>query len=137
MKTYSGLMSVPSFQERFAYLELHGKSGDPTLGGYRPYVEDFYHTDEWKSFRRRMILRDDGNDLGDPNYPIHGRIILHHIVPIRKINLDRMDEMMMDQENLIICSYNTHQAIHYGNKQRLPEDYVQRSKYDTTPWRKV
>ena len=137
MKTYSELMSLPTFIERFEYLELHGKIADPTLGGYRPYVEDFYHSDEWRSFRRRMIIRDDGNDLGDTLYTIHGKIILHHIVPIQKVNLDNMDEMLMDPENLIICSYNTHQAIHYGNTERLPADYIQRSMHDTTPWKKV
>ena len=106
--------------------------GERTFGGDRWINQDFYHSDEWKAVRRKVILRDDGCDLGVPDRPIAGRIIVHHILPI---TIDMPTELWLNTDNLICCSHNTHEAIHYGSEDLLFKGLVERSANDQCPWK--
>ena len=117
-KSYAELIKLKTFDERFEYLALNGNVAEDTLGYMRYLAQRFYATPEWKQIRDKVIERDNGCELGVDGYFIHGAIYIHHINPI-----------------LICCSYDVHQAIHYGNKDRIPRDPVVRRPNDTCPWK--
>lgn len=137
-KSYSSLITLPTFEERFRYLQIGGAVGEETFGFDRYLNQLFYSTLEWRNFRRDMIVRDMGCDLGVPDREIGGIIILHHINPIaisdiRQRNLD----ILLNPENVICVSHNTHNAIHYGDESLLtPSSLVERIPNDTCPWRR-
>lgn len=137
-KSYSHLLALPTFEERFRYLKLDGDIGKETFGFDRYLNQVFYSTLEWKNFRRDMIVRDMGCDLGIRDREIQGIIILHHINPIsmsdiRQRNLD----ILLNPENVICVSHRTHNAIHYGDESILtPSSLVERKPNDTCPWRR-
>ena len=135
IKSYSELISLQTFNERYRYLKLRGIIGENTFGCDRYLNQIFYRSPEWKTFRRKIIIRDNGNDLGIDGRPIGGKIIIHHINPITKQDILDRAESLMDPENVICVSHNTHEAIHYGDERLLQEDYVPRFKNDTAPWR--
>lgn len=134
-KSYSELITLPSFEERFAYLKLDGSIGKETIGYDRYLVEDFYRSDEWRRLRRDLIVRDNGCDMACEGRDIFGRIILHHINPIDTDSLRHDSFSMRDPENLVCVSWDTHQAIHYGNMDRLQTEYVPRVRGDTCVWK--
>ena len=129
------MMKLKTFEERFNYLKLSGYVGDITHGGHRYLNQKLYRSDIWRRTRKQIILRDNGCDLGDPNRPIGGKITIHHINPITVDDLLRMAGIIFDPENLITVSYETHEAIHYGNEESLVKDYIPRTENDTCPWR--
>ena len=135
-KCYSELVKLKTLIERYEYLRTFSKIGEETFGGSR-YLNQYLYTksDLWKSVRRKIILRDNGRDLGLDDYIIQGRIIVHHINPLTKEQLLNFDPCIFDMENLISCSHNTHNAIHYGDKSLLPQDPIERRPFDTCPWR--
>ena len=135
-KCYSELVKLKTLIERYEYLRAFSKIGEETFGGSR-YLNQYLYTksDLWKSVRRKVILRDNGRDLGLDDYIIQGRIIVHHINPLTKEQLLNLDPCIFDMENLISCSHNTHNAIHYGDKSLLPQDPIERRPFDTCPWR--
>jgi hypothetical protein len=135
-KCYSELVKLKTLIERYEYLRTFSKIGEETFGGSR-YLNQYLYTksDLWKSVRRKVILRDNGRDLGLDDYIIQGRIIVHHINPLTKEQLLNLDPCIFDMENLISCSHNTHNAIHYGDKSLLPQDPIERRPFDTCPWR--
>lgn len=135
LKTYSELISIPTFKERFRYLKLGGLVGEETFGCDRYLNQIFYKSPEWRTLRNDIITRDRGCDLGIDGRDIWGRVYIHHMNPImvRDI-LDRTD-ILLDPEYLVICSFNTHNAIHYGDESLLMEDYTPRTMNDTIPWR--
>lgn len=135
-KCYSELVKLKTLIERYEYLRTFSKIGEETFGGSR-YLNQYLYTksDLWKSVRRKVILRDNGRDLGLDDYIIQGRIIVHHINPLTKEQLLNFDPCIFDEENLISCSHNTHNAIHYGDKSLLPQDPIERRPFDTCPWR--
>lgn len=135
-KCYSELVKLKTLIERYEYLRTFSKIGEETFGGSR-YLNQYLYTksDLWKSVRRKVILRDNGRDLGLDDYIIQGRIIVHHINPLTKEQLLILDPCIFDEENLISCSHNTHNAIHYGDKSLLPQDPIERRPFDTCPWR--
>lgn len=135
IKTYSGLMKIDKFYDRYEYLKVDGRIGDITFGHDRYLNQMLYGSVEWKRVRDRVIVRDEGCDMGHPNYLIGGKIIVHHINPITKEDLIRRDPKIFDMENLICVSHNTHEAIHYGSMDLLPKEYVPRRPNDTCPWR--
>jgi hypothetical protein len=94
-----------------------------------------YSSREWKRARDFVIVRDDGCDLGDLNYQIKGRIVIHHMNPISIDDIEKANVSILDPEFLICTSNNTHQAIHYGNKDLLPQLPIIRRPGDTCPWR--
>lgn len=135
MKTYSELIMLPTFEERFEYLKLNGRVGEDTFGYDRYLNQIFYTTKEWRDFRDRIIFRDNGCDLGMPDRQIFGRIYIHHIVPLTKEDLLNRNDCLLNPENVICVSYDTHNAIHYGDATKLPSDPIIRTKNDTCPWR--
>lgn len=137
-KSYSALITLPTFEERFRYLKLGGEIGKETFGFDRYLNQAFYSTLEWKNFRRDMIVRDLGCDLGIPDREIGGIIILHHINPISMADIrQRNIEVLLNPENVICVSHNTHNAIHYGDESILtPSTLIERRPNDTCPWRR-
>lgn len=136
IKTYSELIRLKTFDERFMYLKLNGMVGDETFGFDRILNQKFYITEEWKRCRRDIILRDNGCDLGILTEEIRGRIIVHHINTITVKDLQNRSEKLFDPENLISSSILTHNAIHYGDHDFLTNNkLVERCKNDTCPWR--
>lgn len=137
IKTYSELITIPTFIERYEYLRIGGRIGEETFGFDRYINQVFYSSLEWKKFRRDMIIRDMGCDLGVEGYEINGLIILHHINPIvpDDITLRRL-EVLLNPENVICVSHNTHNAIHYGDKSLLITEPIMRTRNDTCPWRR-
>ena len=136
IRTYSELITLPTFEERFKYLELGGTVGKETFGFDRYLNQRFYKSEEWKAVRHHVIVRDNGCDLGVEGYDIHGRIYIHHMNPLNaKDILDRSD-YLLNPEYLITVTLRTHNAIHYGDESLLLLAPVERSKNDTCPWKK-
>lgn len=137
-KSYSTLLTLPTFEERFRYLKFDSDIGKETFGFDRYLNQAFYSTLEWKNFRRDMIVRDLGCDLGIPDREIAGLIILHHINPISIADIrQRNINILLNPENVICVSHKTHNAIHYGDESILtPSSLVERRPNDTCPWRR-
>ena len=137
IKTYSELITLPTFEERYRYLRLDGLVGKETFGCDRWLNQVFYNSKEWKAFRRDMIVRDMGCDLGMRDRPIYGLITIHHITPIEQGDIiNRRIDVLMNPENSICVSLTTHNAIHYGDDSLLIKDPIERCKNDTCPWRR-
>lgn len=138
IKTYSELITLPTFEERYEYLKLGGKVGEETFGYDRWLNQMFYNSREWKDFRRDIIVRDMGCDLGISDREIQGLVIVHHINPIPKYAIEkRMLDVLMNPENAICVSHNTHNAIHYGDVGLLITEPIDRKQNDTCPWRQI
>lgn len=135
IRTYSELISIPTFEERYNYLNLLGKVGDATFGSKRYLNQVLYMSKEWLSIRRRVIVRDNGCDLGIKDREIGSVIIVHHMNPITIEDVLNHDPKVFDPEFLICVEDLTHKAIHYGNADLLVKDVIERSKNDTCPWR--
>jgi hypothetical protein len=134
-KSYLELCNIKTFEERFAYLQLNGVVGDLTFNGHRYANQKFYNSPEWKRVRRRVIIRDNGCDLGLEGYEIHGSILIHHINPITIDDLINMNPDVFDLNNLICVTHATHNAIHYGDAELIQTGPVTRTKNDTCLWR--
>ena len=136
IKTYSELVKLNSFEERYKYLKLEGKVGEDTFGFDRYLNQIFYKTDEWKSVRDYVISRDNGCDLGMSDREIKfGKILVHHMNPITKEDILNRSDILLNPEYLITTTKNTHDAIHYGSDDLLYQDPVERYKNDTCPWK--
>lgn len=135
LKTYSELISIPTFKERFRYLKLGGLVGEETFGCDRYLNQIFYTSPEWRMLRNDIITRDKGCDLGIDGRDIWGRVYIHHMNPIMVRDILNRTDILLDPEYLILCSFNTHNAIHYGDEGLLMEDYIPRTMNDTIPWR--
>ena len=140
IKTYSELITFPTFIERYRYLRLGGRVGEDTFGFDRYLNQLFYKSDEWKAVRDYVILRDTGHrdyclDLGAEGYDIHGRIIIHHMNPITKEDILRRSDYLLNPEYLISTTDMTHKAIHYGDESLLMTGPIVRYPNDTCPWR--
>lgn len=135
IRTYSELITLPTFEERFEYLKLGGKVGRETFGYDRYLNQAFYKTPEWLAVRDHIIIRDNGCDLGVEGREIHGRILVHHMNPITMEDIVNRSSWLFDPENLICTVKNTHDAIHYSDESLLIKDPIERSKNDTCPWR--
>lgn len=135
IRTYSELMTIDSFKERYQYLRLGGTVGKSTFGHDRYLNQAFYQSAKWKSIRDHIIIRDNGCDLGVEGYELHGRIYIHHMNPIMTKDIVHSTEFLLDPEYLIATSYNTHQAIHYGDDNMLILPPVERTANDTCPWK--
>lgn len=130
------MMEAETFDERFEYLKLGGKAGVATFGDARYMNQMFYASDEWRSVRDDVILRDEGCDLGIPGREINGTIYVHHINPMTKELLAHGDPSVIDPNNLVCVSYNTHKALHYGDISMLKLiEPVVRKPNDTCPWK--
>lgn len=134
-RTYSELSSIPDYIGRFNYLKLDGVTCDPTFGGKRYLNQLLYRSPEWKKARQKVLLRDNGCDLGLPGHDINSRIIIHHLNPITAEDILKRDPKVFDPENLVCVSFNTHNALHYSDENLLDKDPVTRKPNDTCPWR--
>ena len=135
IRTYSELILLPTFKERFEYLKIGGKVGEETFGFDRYLNQILYTSPEWKSTRDRIIARDNGCDLAIPGREINGKIMIHHMNPITVDDILRRSDFVFNPEYLICTIMNTHNAIHYGDSSLLYEDPIIRTKNDTCPWR--
>ena len=133
IRTYSELIKLPTFEERFDYLRLDGVVGKDTFGFDRYLNQQFYRSSEWKRIRNQVIVRDNGCDLGIDEYEIHGRILIHHMNPISIEDLQYMSDLLMNPEYLICVSHRTHNAIHYGDESLIVTAPIERSQNDTCP----
>ena len=137
LRTYTELSKLKTFEERFEYLRLNGRVGKETFGFDRIFNQIFYRSIEWKRVRDKVILRDNGYDLGVPGHEIYGqRILIHHMNPISLEDLERRSEILMNPEYLITTIHNTHNAIHYGDENLLIKLPRERTKNDTCPWKR-
>ena len=136
IKTYSELILLPTFEDRFRYLRLNGSVGKETFGFDRYMNQIFYRSQKWKSVRDYVIIRDNGCDLGVVGYEIHGRVLIHHMNPITLKDIERESEFLLDPEYLITTVHNTHNAIHFGDESLLVKAPIERTMYDTCPWRR-
>lgn len=135
IKTYSELIQLPTFIERFDYLKLGGRVGLETFGYDRYLNQRFYHSSEWRSIRDHVISRDLGCDLGMDGYEIYGKIYIHHMNPITQKDIVLSNADMLNPEFLICTTHNTHNAIHYGDASLLITEPVERRPNDTCPWK--
>lgn len=135
IKTYSELIKMESFEERFRYLKLNGKVGVETFGYDRVFNQRFYTSREWQNVRNFVIVRDNGCDLGVDGYELHGGILIHHLNPIMLDDIRNATEFLMNPEYLITTCLRTHNAIHYGDESLLIGTPVERRKNDTCPWK--
>lgn len=136
IKTYSELITLPTFEERYQYLRLSGRVGEETFGYDRYLNQIFYSRDsEWLELRDFVIQRDNGCDLAIGDRSINGRILIHHIEPITKEDILRRTRRLLDPDNLVCTMDSTHRAIHYGDEKLLIMAPVERTKNDTCPWR--
>lgn len=135
IKRYSELITIPTYEERFQYLQLKGAVGKDTFGYDRYLNQILYNSPEWKRLRNQIIIRDNGCDLGCEGYEIYGRVLIHHMNPITVEDVVSRNPIVFDPENLICVSHNTHNAIHYGDESLLILAPVERTKNDTCPWR--
>jgi hypothetical protein len=137
IRTYRELIALPTFKERFEYLKLTGAVGKATFGYDRYLNQNFYRSNEWRTLRNEIITRDCGCDLGLTGYDIRGRIIIHHMNPLRPNDIINSTDFLLNPEYLICVSRTTHNAIHYGDESLIaPMDLVERKQNDTCPWRK-
>lgn len=136
IRTYNELSQLKTFEERYEYLKLSSIIGEKTFGFERYLNQGFYRSPEWKRARREAILRDRGCDLGVEGRDIIDRIEIHHITPISLDDFENGSQLLLDLNNLICTSPNTHKAIHYGESNLItPSEPVIRRPNDTCPWR--
>lgn len=135
IKTYSELITIPTFEERFEYLQLKGSVGKDTFGYDRYLNQVLYRSPEWKRLRNQIIIRDCGCDLACDGYDIYGKVLIHHLNPITVEDVLARSRKVFDPDNLVCVSHNTHNAIHYGDVDLLVTGPIIRTKNDTCPWR--
>lgn len=133
-KSYSQLRHIQTFEERYRYLRLKGSVGRETFGLDRYLNQTLYRSGRWRSIRNDVIIRDNGCDLGLEGYEIPYKIIVHHMNPITIEQIENEDPVIFNPEFLICTSFDTHQAIHYGDESLLPKLPVERHPGDTCPW---
>lgn len=137
IRSYSELIALDTFEKRFKYLKTSSKIGDETFGFDRYLNQLFYTSDEWRSIRDKIIVRDNGFDLGMMDHKINGIIIVHHMNPITKDDLINRTDYLLNPEYLISVSDPIHKALHYGNDGILQSQVVTtRTPNDTCPWRR-
>ena len=134
IRTYSELIKLRTFEERYEYLKLGGSLGVVTFGFDRYLNQRFYNSTQWKKLRRDIIIRDEACDLAIPGHEIETGIRIHHLNAITIEDFENGNYDILDPEFLICCSLNTHNAIHFGNKSNLIQLPKERRKGDTTLW---
>lgn len=134
-RTYTEAMRHPDFLSRFEYLKLPGEVGHSTFGFHRYLNQAFYGSELWRKVRREVIIRDSGCDLAHPEYPIRDKLLVHHITPITEEDLEGPADIVIDPDNLICVSFETHNAIHYGTRPPRQDFAIERRPGDTTLWK--
>ena len=134
IRTYSELIKIPTFEERFRYLKMGGAVGQETFGFDRYLNQMFYKTPEWKRVRNEVIVRDMGCDLGIEDRVLHGRIMVHHMNPITAKDIYDRSDFLLNPEYLISTCKRTHDAIHFSDESILYSEPIVRRPGDTCPW---
>ena len=135
-RTYSELISLPTFEQRFNYCMLNGLVGATTFGSFRYLNQALYHGDRWKRLKDHLIDRDKACELAFDDYRIRGPIYLHHLNPVTAEQAEELDDRIFDPENLVCVSFRMHNAIHYGSYDSVkPPEEIERHPFDTCPWR--
>lgn len=139
IRTYTELIQLPTFKERYEYLRLGGVVGENTFGFDRIFNQRFYTSKEWRAIRNQIITRDLGRDLGAEGHDIPDgvKIIIHHMNPITLDDIVSASEFLLNPEYLITTIDNTHKAIHYGDASLLITAPIERTRHDTCPWKKI
>lgn len=135
LRKYSELKRLKTFEERYEYLRIGGLVGEATFGFERFLNQQLYTSQRWRLLRNEIIIRDNGCDLGIEGRDIFDKIIIHHMNPLTREQMQNPDDSMFDPEYLICVSHNTHNAIHYGDASLLRKEYVPRRPNDTCPWK--
>lgn len=135
IRTYTELIRIPEFEDRFRYLQIRGEVGAETFGWERYLNQILYHSKKWRRARRDAIIRDEGCDLAHEDYEIHDRIIVHHLNPLTPEQIEEDSDLIYDLEFLVCTTDLTHKAIHYGDANLLPKLPVERRPGDTCPWK--
>lgn len=133
-KTFSELIELKTFRDRYYYLRFTGSVGKETFGFDRYLNQILYDSNLWKRVRRDVIVRDAGFDLSLEEYPIAGKVIVHHMNPVSVDDIRLGNKDILDPEYLVCVSHRTHLAIHYGDEDLLPKDPITRHHGDTSPW---
>lgn len=137
IRTYSELITLPTFEDRFKYLQLNGAVCEETFGFDRYLNQVFYRSQEWKRIRDQVIIRDNGCDLGVDGYEIWGKIIVHHMNPISIDDIQSLTSYLLNPEYLVSTTLQTHNAIHYGDESLLVTAPIERTPNDTCPWKSI
>ena len=135
IKSYLEMSKFLSFEERLDYLMLDGKVGEDTFGFDRYLNQALYKSKEWKGLREKIIIRDNGCDLGVEGYEINDRILIHHINPISQEDILQRASCVFDPNNLISVTKRTHDAIHYSSALIVTNKPKSRTYNDTCPWK--
>lgn len=137
IRTYTELIRIPDYYERFRYLQLRGEVGIETFGWERYLNQMLYRSKKWRKVRDEVIIRDNGCDLAHPDFEIskYDRIYIHHMNPLSPEDVESNSDLIYDPEFLICTVFGTHNAIHYGDEGLLPKLPVERRPGDTCPWR--
>ena len=138
IRTYSELIQIPTFLERYRYLKIGGKVGEETYGWERYLNQHFYTSNEWRAFRREIIIRDHGCDLADLDHEFaeNELVIIHHLNPIDTYDIVYQTDYLMNPEYVVSTRKRTHDAIHYGDESMILEyEPIIRRPNDTCPWR--
>lgn len=135
IRTYSELIRFDTFLDRYHYLNLVGQVGIETFGLERYLNQTLYRSSKWRRTRSQVILRDNGCDLGFKGFDIFDKIIVHHMNPLSVEDIENDADEIYDPEFLICCSFDTHNAIHYGDERLLPGLPIERRPGDTCPWK--
>lgn len=136
-RSYPELLTLNTFEERFEYLSIKARIGEDTFGFERWMNQSFYRSKEWREIRQEVIIRDSACDLGVEGFDIHERAIVHHIIPMTVEDLEGGNPLVLNPDNLITTTHNTHNAIHWGDKSLLRLPPVERKPGDTTLWASV
>lgn len=134
-RSYPDLLTLHTFEERFEYLSLKARIGESTFGFERWMNQTFYRSKDWRDLRHEILVRDNGCDLGIEGFEIPVRPVIHHIIPMTVEDLEDGNPLVLDPDNLITTSHNTHNAIHWGDKSLLRLAPVDRRPGDTQLWR--
>lgn len=135
IRSYSELVRLPTFKERYEYLRLFGKVGEETFGPERYLNQKFYNISrEWREARDKVIIRDNACDLGIKDRQIFDKVFVHHMNPITVDDIVNGNSDIYNPEYLICVSKRTHDAIHYGDEGLLIGLFEDRKPGDTKLW---
>lgn len=134
MLTINEMMKYSTFEERLEYLTLEAASSQMTFESLRELNQSFYNSSTWKKIRYGVIARDLGWDLAVPGREIIGKVMVHHMNPLRPKDLLNRSDIAMDPKFLVTVSASTHNAIHYQSPVYVPV-FIEREPGDTTLWR--
>lgn len=135
IRTFNELQKLKTFDDRYKYLKLSGVVGESTFGYDRYLNQMLYTSRRWRESRDIVIIRDEGCDLGIPDYRIYDKIYVHHMNPLTIEDIEDESDLVFDPQYLICTTHNTHNAIHYGDASKLPQPIIERKPNDMCPWK--